>query len=59
MKYTNRNGRTFEFKPYIEQFKKFAGQQQVKQNVKMVSTGKDQYAILIAAIKVKIEDFLN
>jgi hypothetical protein len=59
MKYTNRNGKTFEFKPYIEQFKKFAGQQQTKQDVKTVSTGKDQYAILIAAIKVKIEDFLK
>lgn len=58
MKYTNRNGRAFEFKPYIEQFKLLAGQQQTKQDVKAVSTGKDQYAILIAAIKVKIEDFL-
>jgi hypothetical protein len=58
MKYTNRHGKTFEFKPYIEQFKRLAGQQQVKQDVKTVSTGKDQYAILIAAIKTKIEDFI-
>ena len=58
MKYTNRNGKAFEYKPYIEQFKRLAGQQQTKQDVKAVSVGKDQYAILIAAIKVKIEDFL-
>lgn len=58
MKYTNRNGKTFEFKPYIEHFKRLGGQQQVKTDIKNISQGADQYADLIKSIKEKIEDFL-
>jgi NADH dehydrogenase/NADH:ubiquinone oxidoreductase subunit G len=58
MKYTNRNGRTFEFKPYIEHFRKLGGQQQAKADVKNISQASDEYGNLIKSIKEKIEDFL-
>lgn len=58
MSYTNRNGRAFQFKPYIEHFQRLAGQQQVKADVKNISQATDEYAALIKQIKEKIEDFI-
>ncbi len=58
MKYTNRNGKTFEFKPYIEHFQRLGGQQQVKADIKNIGQATNQYADLIKSIKEKIEDFL-
>jgi hypothetical protein len=59
MKYTNRNGKTFEFKPYIEHFQRLAGQQQAKADVKNISQATDEYANLIKQIKEKIENFIK
>lgn len=59
MSYTNpRSGRAIQFKPYIDALKRLSGQQQIKADVKNISQGADQYATLVASIKVKIEDFL-
>ena len=60
MSYTSqRTGRVTKFADYVKKIKSLAGEETAKTDVKAISTGKDQYAILIAAIKVKIEDFLK
>jgi len=56
--YTNRNGKTFNFKPYIEHFQRLGGEKQAKADVKNISQSADQYGELIKQIKEKIEDFL-
>ena len=56
--YTNRNGKTFSFKPYIEHFQRLGGEKQAKADVKNIGQSADQYGELIKQIKEKIEDFL-
>jgi hypothetical protein len=58
MNYTNRNGRAFSYKPYIEHFQRLGGEKQVKTDMKQISQATDQYGDLIKQIKEKIEDFL-
>jgi len=58
MNYTNRNGRAFNYKPYIEHFQRLGGEKQVKTDMKQISQATDQYGDLIKQIKEKIEDFL-
>lgn len=58
MSYVNKRGIAVDFKPYIEKFQQLAGVRQEKTDVKDIGKSKDQYGILAAAIKVKIEDFI-
>lgn len=58
MNYTNRHGRTFDFKPYIEHMQRLAGEKQAKADVKNIGQATDQYGELATQIKEKIEDFL-
>ena len=58
MTYTNRHGKTFNYKPYIEHFQRLGGEKQAKADVKNISQSADQYGELIKQIKEKIEDFL-
>ena len=58
MTYTNRHGKTFSFKPYIEHMQRLAGEKQVKADVKNIGQGGDQYGELVTQIKEKIEDFI-
>ena len=57
--YTNRNGKTFSFKPYIEHFQRLGGEKQAKADVKNIGQSADQYGELIAQIREKIETFLQ
>lgn len=58
MTHINHRGETIYFKPYIDKFEQLNTTQKSKADIKSISANKDQYAILIAAIKVKTEDFL-
>jgi hypothetical protein len=58
MTYVNRRGTTIKFDRYMYRFQALATEVKGKTDIKSIASNKDQYAILIAAIKVKIEDFL-
>ena len=61
MEYVSRRGDKVRFDWFINKFKQLASEVKGKTDIKSIASNKDQkdqYAILIAAIKVKIEDFL-
>jgi hypothetical protein len=60
MSYVNRRGNKVDFQKFMDKFQSLAGEAKGKADVKSIASAgnKDQYAILIAAIKTKIEDFL-
>lgn len=53
------SGQEIRYAEYLQQFQRLAADIQGKQDMKNISTGQDQYAVLVKQIREAIEDFLQ
>lgn len=58
IKFVGRTGKTYDFGVYMHFLKKLADAKQAKNSIKNIDKGSNQYAVLVEAIKKRIEDFI-